>query len=143
MKKTFIICFVSFCFFTSMAPANTVFGSGDKKFTSLLPSMDNESPFVVKWIDSVYNLIHLDSLGLKENIFFYACKGYQYLLSQNKLVKKSIITICDYSQSSSSKRLYVIDLDSGKLLFNTFVSHGKNSGSEYATNFSNRINSHK
>jgi len=31
----------------------------------------------------------------------------------------------------------------GKLLFNTYVSHGKNSGKEYATSFSNRTNSHK
>jgi hypothetical protein len=126
-----------------MTPADKKFGSGDKKISSLLPSISNEAPVVGQWIDSVYEFIHLDSFGLKKEIFYYACKGYQYLLSQNKLQKKSLITICDYSQSSASKRLYVIDLDGGKLLFNTYVSHGKNSGSEYATNFSNRKDSHK
>jgi hypothetical protein len=143
MKKILIVCSICFCAFTSMSPKTSAFGSGDKKFKSLLPSLENEAPVVTKWIDSVYDEIHLDSFGLKKNIFYYACKGYEYLLSENKLQKPSIITICDYSQSSSSKRLYVIDLNEGKLLFNTYVSHGKNSGGEYATSFSNSMNSHK
>jgi len=143
MKKIFIVCSVCFCAFTSMSPKTNAFSSGDKKFTSLLPSIENEAPVVVKWIDSVYDAIHLDSFGLKKDIFYFACKGYEYLLSQNKLQKPSILTICDYSQSSDGKRLYVIDLSEGKLLFNTYVSHGKNSGNEYATSFSNREDSHK
>jgi len=126
-----------------MSPKTKAYGSGDKKFNSLLPSIENEAPAVAKWIDSAYNALQLDSLGLKKNVFYYACKGYEYLLSQNKLEKPSLITICDYSQSSDSKRLYVIDINEGKLLFNTYVSHGKNSGSEYATSFSNGMNSHK
>lgn len=143
MKKILIVCSICFCAFTSMSPKTSAFNSGDKKFASLLPSIENEAPVVVKWIDSVYDAIHLDSFGLKKNIFYYACKGYEFLLSQNKLEKPSVLTICDYSQSSDSKRLYVIDLDEGKLLFNTYVSHGKNSGHEYATSFSNRMDSHK
>jgi hypothetical protein len=51
--------------------------------------------------------------------------------------------VIDYSQSSNNKRLYVIDLLSSRLLFNTFVSHGKNSGDEFATSFSNYTNSNK
>ena len=126
-----------------MSPKINAFGSGDKKFMSLLPSIKNEAPVVAKWIDSMYDAIHLDSFGLKKDVFYYACKGYEYFLSKNKLEKPSILTICDYSQSSSSKRLYVIDLNDGQLLFNTYVSHGKNSGGEYATSFSNSMNSHK
>ncbi len=143
MKKIFFICCVCFCAFTSMAPANSTLGSDDKKFSSLLPSITNEVPTVGRWIDSAYSAIHLDSFGLKKDIFYYACKGYEYLLSKNKLQNTSVITICDYSQSSSSKRLYVIDLNEGRLLFNTYVSHGKKSGNEYATSFSNRMDSHK
>ena len=143
MKKFFVISCVSFCALTSMAPGNSVLGSGDKKFSSLLPSMTNEAPVVSKWIDSIYSAIHLDSFGLNKGIFYYACKGYEYLLNENKLQNTSLLTVCDYSQSSSSKRLYVIDLKEGKLLFNTYVSHGKKSGDEYATSFSNRMDSHK
>ena len=36
------------------------------------------------------------------------------------------------------KRLFVLDMENGKLLFNTLVAHGRNSGQIYATRFSNR-----
>jgi len=124
-----------------MAPEKNLSGD-DKKFPALLPSVSDEAPAISKWIDSVYTSADLESFGLKKDIFFYACKGYEYLLSKNKL-SKHILTICDYSQSSRSKRLYVIDMEQGELLFNTYVSHGKNSGKEYATSFSNRSESHK
>jgi hypothetical protein len=64
---------------------------------------------------------------------------------QNKglLKNTNVLTICDYSQSSKNKRLYVIDVISSRLLFNTYVSHGKNSGEEFATSFSNLNNSNK
>jgi hypothetical protein len=39
--------------------------------------------------------------------------------------------------------LYVIDLKNKKLLFNTYVAHGRNTGSEYAKNFSNEEGSYK
>ena len=72
---------------------------------------------------------------MKRDVFFYAYKGYEYLLNKGMLSNSELLTICDYSQSSHSKRLYVIDLAADKILFNTYVSHGKNSGGEYATEF--------
>jgi hypothetical protein len=39
--------------------------------------------------------------------------------------------------SSNTKRLWVIDLNDKKVLFNSLVAHGKNTGEEFATNFSN------
>ncbi|QEC70245.1 murein L,D-transpeptidase catalytic domain family protein [Panacibacter ginsenosidivorans] len=124
-----------------MAPADI--NSGDKKFASLLPSLSDEGAAVSQWIDFVYNSLQLDSLGLQKNVFFYACKGYEYLLSQQKLQKTSLLTICDYTQSSTHKRLYVIDMEKREVLYNTYVSHGKNSGNEFATSFSNKADSHK
>jgi hypothetical protein len=141
MKKLIIICAVCLCGFSSMAPADV--NSGDKKFASLLPSLSDEGAGVSQWIDSIYNTLQLDSLGLQKNVFFYACKGYEYLLSQHKLQNTSLLTICDYTQSSTHKRLYVIDMEKGEVLYNTYVSHGKNSGSEFAKSFSNKADSHK
>lgn len=127
-----------------MAPAaDGIFNNDDKKFPSLLPSASDEAPEVARWIDSAYGIMHLDSMGLSKNVFFYACKGYRYLLSQNRLSNTDLLTICDYTQSSKSKRLYVIDMKQYSVLFNTYVSHGKNSGGEYATSFSNRAETHK
>lgn len=140
MKKTVLICLVLFCSLSSMKPANLP-GNG-KKFPSLIPSISDELPAVTKWVDSFYAASGLQDAGLKKEAFYYASKGYQYLLSNDRLDKK-ILTICDYSQSSKNKRLYVIDMETGELLFNTYVSHGKNSGLEYATSFSNKPESHK
>ncbi len=142
MKKLMVLCIACLCVATSISarPMRAKFTDG-KKFRSLLSS--DESSMVMGWVDSMYNKMHLDSFGLQHDVFYYACKGYQYLLSQNKLQRPDILTICDYSQLSNSKRLYVIDMVNGQILFNTYVSHGKNSGKEYASSFSNSNNSHK
>lgn len=57
--------------------------------------------------------------------------------------KKPLLTIIDYSKPSTEKRFYVVDLRKKKLIFNTYVAHGVNSGKKVATQFSNIINSHK
>ena len=57
--------------------------------------------------------------------------------------KKPVLTIIDYSKPSTEKRFYVVDLDKKKLIFNTYVSHGVNSGKKTATKFSNVVNSRK
>ncbi|MBI5858153.1 MAG: murein L,D-transpeptidase catalytic domain family protein [Sphingobacteriales bacterium] len=86
---------------------------------------------------SLYNSIRLDQYGLSEEAFIYALKGYEKLASQNRISRCDYLTICDFSQSSRHKRLYIIDMTKGLLLFNTYVAHGRNSGGEFARKFSN------
>ncbi|CAG20596.1 conserved hypothetical protein [Photobacterium profundum SS9] len=57
--------------------------------------------------------------------------------------KKSLLTIIDYSKPSTEKRFFVIDLKNHTLLYNTYVSHGVNSGGKMAKNFSNTVDSRK
>ena len=64
-------------------------------------------------------------------------KGYQRLVEKKLVAVPRYLTICDFSQSSKSKRLFIIDVINQELIVNTFVAHGKNSGGEYATKFSN------
>ena len=87
---------------------------------------------------SLYTTIHLDAYGLSDEAFTYAWKGYQKLLDKKQISRSEYLTICDFSQPSSRKRLYIIDVANNKLVTNTYVAHGKNSGGEYATNFSNK-----
>ncbi|RYY53665.1 MAG: murein L,D-transpeptidase catalytic domain family protein [Chitinophagaceae bacterium] len=68
-------------------------------------------------------------------------RGYNKLLAKKQISRPGYITICDFSQSSNSKRLYLLDLNTGELLMQTYVAHGKNSGAEYANRFSNRAES--
>jgi len=88
--------------------------------------------------EMLYNTINLLQYGLSREAFDYAWKGYQWLLEKEMISRTDYLTICDFSQSSGQKRLYVIDLANNKLIINTYVAHGKNSGSEYATRFSNK-----
>jgi hypothetical protein len=89
-------------------------------------------------MELIYDSLKLGKKGLKKEAFNYAYTGYKKLEEEGKLNKEGLITICDLSQSSRRKRLYLIDLNECKLLLNTYVAHGKNSGGEYARNFSNK-----
>ena len=51
------------------------------------------------------------------------------------------LTVIDYSLASTIPRLWVFDLVTGKLLFNELVAHGKNTGENFARNFSNTYGS--
>lgn len=66
--------------------------------------------------------------------------GY-YKLADKNLIDKQILTIIDFSLSSKKERMWVMDMSNNKILFHTVVSHGKNTGSEFATQFSNKKNS--
>lgn len=88
-------------------------------------------------LSSMYSQLALDSLGLSHEAFTAAITGFQQLKNEGRLLQDDVITIIDFSLSSTKKRLFVIDFLSQQLLFNTFVAHGKNSGDEYASNFSN------
>jgi len=94
-------------------------------------------------VTSLYQEFDLQEVGLTRKAFEYALKGYYYLLDHHWLNKTNIISICDLSQSSRNKRLYVLDLDQKKVLVNTYVAHGRNSGQEFARAFSNNPSSHK
>lgn len=85
----------------------------------------------------LYENLDLAKLGLSSQVFQYAIKGYQHLVKKGVLTNSNIITVCDFSQSSKRKRLYIIDVRNEKVLINTYVAHGKNSGFEYAKKFSN------
>ena len=87
--------------------------------------------------DDGYTSLHLSETGLHREVYDLAIKGFQKLEDEGKLQNLNIVTIIDYSQSGNQKRLYVIDLKNRKLLFNTYVAHGRKTGVEFARTFSN------
>lgn len=93
--------------------------------------------------EDIYTALKLADTGLVRTVFDMAIKGLKRLCSEGKLKNTNLVTIADYSQSSNKKRLYVIDLKNKKLLFNTYVAHGRNTGDEYARSFSNKEGSLK
>jgi len=71
-------------------------------------------------------------------VFRLALKGYLKLVDENELENTGIITIIDFSKSANEKRLFIVDVDSKKMLFKELVAHGTKTGVEYAKYFSNK-----
>ena len=90
-----------------------------------------------------YDTWRLASSGLTREAFDQAVKGYDHLLHMGLITNSSILTIIDYSRPSTAKRFYILDMHAGSLLINTLVAHGRNSGYNYATAFSNEESSYK
>lgn len=52
-------------------------------------------------------------------------------------VTRPLATVIDYSRPSTEKRLWVLDLEKGEVLWHELVAHGKGTGENLATRFSN------
>ena len=102
-----------------------------------------EMRMIVATASSIYEEMDLEDSGLSRKAFQSAWTGYYKLKKRGLLRKTSILSICDFSQSSSQQRMYVIDVRNRRMLYRTYVAHGINSGEEYATSFSNQMESCK
>jgi hypothetical protein len=91
---------------------------------------------------AVYDEMNLCEAGLDQHVFEMAMKGFEKLRTEGRTGSDSVLAIVDFTKPSRQKRLFVIDLKTKKLAYHTYVSHGKNSGLEYATRFSNKPSSH-
>src|SRR5258708_23176120 len=111
--------------------------------TNSLTAKSLEVKMVINEAVILYDYMSLEKAGLDEKAFEFAWRGYHNLLKKGLIRKKSVLSICDFSQSSCSKRMYVIDVRHKKLLYRTYVAHGQNSGAEYADSFSNEPDSYK
>jgi len=100
---------------------------------------------LVQKADQVYSKINFGkSEPLSRDVFRKAYTGFLNLKEAGKLNEdRSIISICDFSLSSNEKRLWVIDLETSRVLVHSLVAHGQGTGDEFALNFSNTENSHQ
>ena len=119
------------------------FASNEKKQVKMTSTELTVFSDIDSKVESVYCRLNSNNLELpKIESFSEALKGF-YLLKEKGVIKKDVITLIDFSLSSNTKRLWVIDLVSNKILYNSLVAHGKNTGEEYATSFSNSASSFK
>lgn len=111
--------------------------SGFGPFSFLFASK-NDQPFGTKsWLDKETQLISMRANNLNPGILKLALKAYLKAY-QHGQINKQYLTVIDYSKPSTERRLWVIDLKHDDVLYNTWVTHGKNSGNNYTTSFSNR-----
>lgn len=140
MRKVYLpLSFV--CLLCSFLLLPVVKAGSTSGFSETIVSSDEnaaKASSVERYGNLLYDSLHLESMGMNKNALMYAYKGQQKLLEQGKIANADILTVCDFTQPSDNKRLYIIDVRNFKVLLNTYVAHGKNSGVEYASRFSNR-----
>jgi len=129
--------FLLFTFYSTKANFSYLENSQKPLATvTVKPSFDSN-------VEMVYNSLNSNHFALPNlESFKEAFKGF-YLLKERGLVKKDILTLVDFSLSSNVKRLWVIDMASNTILYNSLVAHGRNTGEEFANSFSNSNRSFK
>jgi len=75
--------------------------------------------------------------GLKADVLRLALHATGCAAEQGLVKRRDLLTVIDYSLPSSQPRLFVFDLAARKLLFRELVAHGRNSGGDIASFFSN------
>lgn len=142
MRKVYFLSVACFLFSFLLLPVLKA-GSRTATHPEIFLSSENDvaKMSAEHFSNLLYDSLHLADLGMQRDAIRYACKGQRSLIQKGKISNPDILTVCDFSQASGQKRFYIIDVRNFKVLLNTYVAHGKNSGLNYATRFSNRSRS--
>lgn len=113
--------------------------------TENIATVTKEESTVMTFEEKAFSLYSNLDLGTfnapPKDVFSKALKGY-YKLKEEGIIKNEKLTIVDFSVSSSKERLWVIDMAKNEIVLQSLVAHGKRTGEEFATAFSNKIDSH-
>ena len=148
MRKTIISRMFYLSFFLVLTSFGNSAGTASSTANFDVDTTGNISALTEDESAAAYNVIlyerlNLEKAGLDKAVLDAALKGHQKLVAKGAIANPQYLTIVDFSQSSRKKRLYLLDLDNIKMVMNTFVSHGKNSGVDMAERFSNVPESEK
>lgn len=81
------------------------------------------------------------SAGIAPDVMRLALGAVTCATKMGDIDAPSTLTVIDYSLPSVERRLWVFDLTAGTLLFRELVAHGRNTGDNMATRFSDAMNS--
>jgi hypothetical protein len=125
-KVTYLLCALVFFGITGWGP-----------FCFFFPSKCNtEAMGTQTWVNREIQIIDAQANNIDPQVLRLSLTAYLKARVEG-LDTKQMLTIIDYSKPSNERRLWVVDLKSNKVLFNTWVAHGKNSGKLLPTSFSN------
>ena len=72
-----------------------------------------------------------------------ALQAHECAIGTGVAPRATRLAVIDYSLPSTSKRMWVFDLKTNKLMYNELVAHGQGTGDNLARNFSNKDGSHQ
>jgi hypothetical protein len=79
--------------------------------------------------------------GIAPEVLQLAVGAVSCAVNSGDIETPRTLTVIDYSLASTKPRLWVFDVPSGRMLFNELVAHGRNTGENMATSFSDAMNS--
>ncbi len=109
---------------------------------SLSASLVMAGTQAVSNIDAEARILSSQSKNLDPDVVKLGLTAYNNAVKKG-LTNRKLLTIVDYSKPSTERRFWVLDLEHNRVLFSELVAHGRYSGDNYATSFSNNPNSHK
>jgi len=104
--------------------SSPVLASGSPAYQPLLDSLSRAAP------------------GLNKEALRHAVAAMQCAVN-NGAQPAQRLAVIDYSLPSTARRLWIFDLKRQRVLLRDFVAHGRQSGENLATRFSNREGSHQ
>lgn len=98
---------------------------------------DAPRPCQAKPPDKLVTSLLQQAEGLRPDVLRLALNAAGCAAERGLVKRRELLTVIDYSIPSSEPRMFVFDLVARKLLFRELVAHGKNSGGDRASFFSN------
>ncbi|HSL84645.1 MAG TPA: murein L,D-transpeptidase catalytic domain family protein, partial [Thermoanaerobaculia bacterium] len=78
-----------------------------------------------------------DAPGLRPHVLSLALEAAGEADRRGLVKRPELLTVIDYSLPSTEERLWVLDLERGRVLYHELTTHGQGSGGNMATEFSN------
>lgn len=137
-----LLCIVGWGSFNLLLDTSDRFAPQNKSVATSKTIMTEGAVGSNFWTNKTMKTLHAQAQNLSPDVLKASLAAY---LKARKLGlnEKQVLTIVDYSLPSTERRLWVIDMKNLKVLFNTWVAHGTNSGGATPTSFSNQPRSLK
>ncbi len=108
-----------------------------------VPSIETQSPEsvdappAIPAEDDLFAALAHQAPNLDPAVLERALDARDCAVAGGEAERDEIFTVIDYSLPSTQKRLWVFDMENRELIYHELVAHGKNTGGNMATRFSN------
>jgi hypothetical protein len=111
---------------------------------SAISPVEAKAKTTVTRVAALPALMHVDASaapGISTDVLQMAVGAVSCAVKSGDIETPRTLTVIDYSLPSTTPRLWVFDVPTGRMLFHELVAHGKNTGENMATSFSDAMNS--
>lgn len=103
-----------------------------------IPSAEASTGCKSRPSETLISTLRQQAPALRAEVLRLALGGAGCAAEEGLVRRRDLLTVIDYSMPSTQPRLFVFDVAKKKLLYRELVAHGKNSGSNRTSFFSNK-----